>query len=728
MKRYQLFSSGVILLLATALAVSLWFPMPLLERLELALYDLRAALVPRTAGEPIVLVSIDQESANRLGSWPWPRSYFAQAITQLQEQQAALIGLTVLYAERDPNPGLREIRDIIRKIETDPTLLKPGQISALYPALHDAERKVIQQAILSSSINALRKVVLPLLKDAEKRIDVDSSLAAAIEKSGKVVLPLAFILEGEQKALLKPFRKELLRNSRSAGGEAIFVKAESISAPLAAHAERAIGLGHLNALRDSDGNVRSDLPFVEFQGRLYPSFGLQMALQVKKLDLNSVKIGADALVIGSKKLPLYRQNRILLPPRGSGAFRVVSFADLIEGKIPTGHLKDKVVLIGHRHNMPFDMLPAQPAGFVPSIDLIAGMIENVVQGVPITRPPWAPVAETIVLVISALVLVLLRGEKPRKVCIGLAGIAMIWVTAAASLFLVQSFWIRLAEPLVLLAAGSVLLAGRVLGGAASYAKPANAEMFETTSFRVTAGGKSDVGMVRDRNEDTFCIDRQIGLLMVADGVGGRESGEVASRMATDLVVEFLKKGPPPTDVLDHLKDADGADEFTIALAEAFVAANARVYEAAQTNPQLKSMGTTLTAVLVEGARARIAHIGDSRAYLVRQGIIEQLTDDHTVAAAQGGGGDAQQFRNVLTRAVGIFPEAVPDSDELSLLDGDIFVLCSDGLTTMVPDSEILAAVQGTNDPFAASAQLVQLANRNGGKDNITVLVAYINKR
>lgn len=724
-KRYEFILIGSIILLAAVLAVSLWFPLLPLERLELMLYDMRASLVPRTSGEPIVLVSIDQESAHRLGSWPWPRSYFAQAIVQLQEQQASVIGLTVLYAEQDPNTGLREIRDIIRKIETDPALLKTSQITALYPALRDAERKAIQQAILSSSIHTLKKVVVPLLKDAEKRIDVDAAFAASLEKTRNVVLPLAFVLGAEQKGANLMQRRELLGNSVPVSSAVSFEKAASLTAPLKAHAERAVGLGHLNAVHDRDGVVRSDMPFIEFQGRLYPSFGLQMAVRAKNIDLQSIRISSGALGVGNKTIPLYRQNRVLPLPRAESSYRIVSFADLIEGVVPADQIKGKIVLIGHRHNVPFEMLPAHPAGFVPSIDVIASMIETVEQGNPVQRPPWTPAAEAVVLGLSALVIVLVRNTSLRMICIGLGGIALIWIAFAASLFVAQSFWVRLAEPLVLLFAGVVfLLAERVMGGSFLGTAAVNAELFETTEFRVVAGGKSDVGQVRDRNEDTYCIDRQIGLLAVADGVGGRESGEVASRMAVDLVVEFLKKGAPETDVTVSLKESGSVDELAIHLADAVVAANARVFEAAQENPQLKSMGTTLTAVLIEGARARIAHIGDSRAYLVRQGILEQLTDDHTVAATHGG----EQYRNVLTRAVGIFPEAIPDVDELSLADGDIFILCSDGLTNMVADSEILAIVRDTTDPFVASTQLIQLANRNGGKDNITAVVAYIQKR
>ncbi len=141
------------------------------------------------------------------------------------------------------------------------------------------------------------------------------------------------------------------------------------------------------------------------------------------------------------------------------------------------------------------------------------------------------------------------------------------------------------------------------------------------------------------------------MLIVADGVGGRESGEVASSMAADLVVECVRNHA----TLSESDDESEGDELTRQLAASVVTANARVYETATNNPQLSGMGTTLTCVLIEGSRARIAHVGDTRAYLVRQGIIEQVTDDHSVVAEQirNGLGDGNvTMRNVLTRAIG----------------------------------------------------------------------------
>lgn len=726
-KRYRHLSAVVIAAIAAVLLFSVWMPLPGLENIELASYDGRAALIPGSKDSSIVLVSIDEESAHRLGSWPWPRSYFAQAINQLQESKASLIGLTLLYADRDPNPGLDEIRDIIRKIETDPTLLKPGQISALLPSLQDHERKSIQQAILSSSRSALKTVVLPLLKDAERRIDGDAALAAALHNAQNVVLPVAFIFKGQERTATASKDAALEKNSIAAQNTRNFQSALSLTAPLPALSKEAAGLGHLNAARDRDGAMRGDLPFVAFQDRLYPSFALQMALRVQKQNLQAVQATADTLVISGKTIPLYRHNRVLFRSPTSKEFPVVSFADLIEGKTAEGQLKGKIVLIGHRRTIPFDFLPAQPAGLVPSIDDLGAAVNAYVHGTQVERPRWAPVLETAALLLCAFMLLMLRSAPGRTLCIGLIGAAAFWKLLAASLFLTQSVWIRLTEPLMLILAGFLLLLVRYAMSRVPVAGEDHSETFETDQYRVRAGGKSDIGQVRERNEDTFRIDRQTGLLIVADGVGGRESGEVASSMAADLVVECVRNHA----TLPESDDESEGNALTRQLSAAVITANARVYEAATNNPQLSGMGTTLTCLLIEGSRARIAHVGDTRAYLVRQGIIEQVTDDHSVVAEQirNGLGDGNvTMRNVLTRAIGVMPDVHPDTDELELADGDVLILCSDGLTNMVPDQEILAIVSETTDPFDASARMVQLANKNGGRDNITAVVAYISKR
>ena len=232
-------------------------------------------------------------------------------------------------------------------------------------------------------------------------------------------------------------------------------------------------------------------------------------------------------------------------------------------------------------------------------------------------------------------------------------------------------------------------------------------------------GKTDKGLLRKENEDAFCIEKDLGLLAIADGMGGHASGEVASKMAIEILRDSLKKEGEP---------------FPERLNSGVKLANKTIYEAADSQPQLNGMGTTLTAVQLDQNRLAIAHVGDSRAYLIRSGVIEQLTDDHTIVFEQVARGlmtreeaARSDMRNVLSRALGIGPEVDVDMEELTVSEGDRLVLCSDGLSELVSEDEILSEVQSSNRPDMVCDELVNLANQRGGEDNITVIVAYLHR-
>jgi serine/threonine protein phosphatase PrpC len=253
-------------------------------------------------------------------------------------------------------------------------------------------------------------------------------------------------------------------------------------------------------------------------------------------------------------------------------------------------------------------------------------------------------------------------------------------------------------------------------------------------MEIAAAGKTDVGLIRKRNEDAFSIDPSLGLLVVADGMGGHVAGRIASKMATNFIKRYYKQRDQAP-AARRSGGQEGYSETTNTLAAAIRAANAAVYAAAQERPGLKGMGTTVAAVQVNGRRLSIAHIGDSRVYLVRAGDIEQLTDDHSVVYEQVKRSlitkeEARQseIKNVLTRALGIAAEAEVDLAEMTLVPDDILLLCSDGLSNMVEDETMLTVVTATRDPTLACEQLVSLANANGGKDNVTVIVAYVIKK
>lgn len=246
------------------------------------------------------------------------------------------------------------------------------------------------------------------------------------------------------------------------------------------------------------------------------------------------------------------------------------------------------------------------------------------------------------------------------------------------------------------------------------------------NFKVA--GETDVGMVRANNEDTFSIMEKAGVLVVADGMGGHASGEVASRMAIDVIQDYFSDGDGKKPFVGDY--CDEYSEEANRLGSAIRLANIAIHDVSESNSQYHGMGTTVAAVLINGRKMSIAHVGDSRVYLIRSGDIEQLTDDHSLVSEQvkkdiisKEEAEASGMRNILTRALGTMPEVQVDISEMNLMPGDMLLLCSDGLYTMVPDDDILSVAISAKEPFEACSTLIRMANENGGKDNVTVVTA-----
>ena len=236
-------------------------------------------------------------------------------------------------------------------------------------------------------------------------------------------------------------------------------------------------------------------------------------------------------------------------------------------------------------------------------------------------------------------------------------------------------------------------------------------------------GKSDTGRSRSANEDSLLIDERIGLLAVADGMGGHAGGSVASHLAVGALGAYLTQG------LDNgLANADPE----ALLKRAFGAADQSIVQKAKEDDSLKEMASTLVAALVNGTSVHLAHLGDSRAYLIRpeQGI-GRLTEDHSLVQEMVNEGRITEsaaknhrLRNVVTHCLGGGRFEEPEVSKLDLCPGATLLLCSDGLTTMVEDEDILRIVRRSgSDVKAACGRLVDLANKRGGKDNVSVILA-----
>lgn len=252
-------------------------------------------------------------------------------------------------------------------------------------------------------------------------------------------------------------------------------------------------------------------------------------------------------------------------------------------------------------------------------------------------------------------------------------------------------------------------------------------------MQIVSAGATDVGRTRSNNEDCHRIIGSVNLFVLSDGMGGEAHGEIASALAVESVVKHC---------LDSIKNpaapfyGNAQPAWTTGtkrLASAVFLANRNIFQSAAEHPEQEGMGATLTAAWIQDSVLSVAHVGDSRAYLLRNGALQQLTSDHSLVAEQVRRGiltsseaERSEMQSVLIRALGSQKEVEVDAEEHTLLPRDILLLCSDGLTRMVTEPEIAGTLQAETDPAKAAQRLIDLANESGGADNITVIVVRIN--
>jgi PPM family protein phosphatase len=243
-------------------------------------------------------------------------------------------------------------------------------------------------------------------------------------------------------------------------------------------------------------------------------------------------------------------------------------------------------------------------------------------------------------------------------------------------------------------------------------------------------GETDVGSVRDHNEDTIGCDENIALAVLADGMGGHRGGEMASAITVSTILETV------TEKLKKLKSGDSDDTTgysveSLAVHDAVTLANKNVHDSSQANAQYRGMGTTVVVVLFYDNRFTVAHVGDSRLYRLRDLELEQITRDHSLMQEliDRGFYTSEQARNSLnknlvTRAIGIDASVQIDIQEDTAMVDDIYLLCSDGVTDMIEDQLIKSTIiDNENDLEKAAIEIIRLANEHGGKDNISALLA-----
>jgi protein phosphatase len=248
------------------------------------------------------------------------------------------------------------------------------------------------------------------------------------------------------------------------------------------------------------------------------------------------------------------------------------------------------------------------------------------------------------------------------------------------------------------------------------------------AMKIISSGLTDVGRKRNHNEDSFLIDEEVQLFVVADGMGGHAGGGTASRIAVETIDRVCRSareaGVDPFLAETNLQESPLPEVLRNAVESACMA----IFKAAQEDPRLNGMGTTVISLLVRGNHALIAHVGDSRAYLVRGDLIQQISEDHSLVNEQIKAGmitpeEARhsRYKNIITRSVGFEEEVQVDVMGLITEPGDYFVMCSDGLSNFVEDKEIREVCAAATDVSDIPKKLIAMANDRGGDDNITVI-------
>jgi PPM family protein phosphatase len=250
---------------------------------------------------------------------------------------------------------------------------------------------------------------------------------------------------------------------------------------------------------------------------------------------------------------------------------------------------------------------------------------------------------------------------------------------------------------------------------------------------VQVAGRTDVGCVRSNNEDSFGYDSDWGVYVVCDGMGGQAAGEVASQLGVDTVLEYFRRYSAEGNYPLIGENFDDISPQANALASAVQAAGIRIFHEALEHPERQGMGSTIVALLARNGKASIAHVGDSRAYLLRDGKIRQLTTDHSLVMEHVRRGlmtveeaERSSIQNIITRALGSEENAEPDVQDVEVSPGDTFLLATDGLTKLVKEPRLLEITKSAPTLEQACEALVAAARAAGGDDNITCLLVRVN--
>jgi len=410
-------------LLLTGACILQWSPT---EILEYKVYDAVSHFRDKAPSSNVVIVEIDDGSIAGMGRWPWPRGYIAQMINMLQAYEARVIGIDILFSEKDNSQGLAEIQDILGGLES-----KGVRGGGVYTAL----------------------------KEAEGRLDNDVLLAASITRSQRVVLPFYFV-PGRSLGTGVALPDYLKRNSVHLRTTPDTLTARDINPPLAEFAASALALGHINMAADKDGAVRSEPLLINYENRCFPSFALQLTLKFLNYNPDNIRLNGHGVIeIGNARIPTFNQHRMLISY--SRNFPVYSFVDVINNKVPPEVFKNKVVILALSAA---ELGASQVTSIGPDTPAwvsIASTVNNILNQEHILRPAWALWLELgMMLLFGLFIAFVIPRLNAAYSAIAMVILLILWIGSGIYLLAGKGYWVKLVHPALLLILGYIVMASR----------------------------------------------------------------------------------------------------------------------------------------------------------------------------------------------------------------------------------------------------------------------------
>ncbi|MBI4345881.1 MAG: CHASE2 domain-containing protein, partial [Elusimicrobia bacterium] len=438
MKKRPLLVDAILgLLLTLGVLGSYVLQLPFIESLELKGYDLRSRLRQSVdAGADIAIIAIDDDSIARLGRWPWSRTRIAEMIDLLAKAQPKVIGLNILFSEPEANQGLVEIK----------------ALQAKYDELTAAKQVVEKKGVAFTAE----------FSSAAIRLDTESRFLQAIADAKNVVLPMAFdtgeLLSAKPEPL-PPVISSSAMTAQVSRQEVALVEAAKAIVPLPQLAERALGLGHVSVFNDLDGVVRRETPAVVYNGEHFPSYALELVLAYLGFKPSDAKvIPGDRIEVGKLKVPLDDSQSMLVSFYGNyQTFRYFPFHDVLNGKVQPDIFKGKIVLIGPSATGIATLYTTPVAKNLPSVELVANAVENILRQKFLVRPAWATNAEFGLIVLMGLFI--MAGLPRLKAGMGalVSVVLLVGVLGAGTTLFIKGEWVKVVYPAFLLAVGYILL-------------------------------------------------------------------------------------------------------------------------------------------------------------------------------------------------------------------------------------------------------------------------------